>query len=166
MIPASRPRNYLQAALYVVICGVIVTMLVDRLLDYAEIAERAAMEATVARLNNALYARLAYLALRGDYEAIEALASNSPFTSTEAKSPAYLGEFPSSPIDVGPGTWHYDRATNELVYVPRFARRFHSAGGARADAARYAVELRKASRYAYTGVALRPSGGWHWDAGP
>lgn len=167
MIRASRPRNYLQAALYVAICGVIAAMLVERLLAFAEVAERAAMEATVGRLNNALYTRLAYLALRGEYESIEALETTSPFAATEATSASYLGEYSSSPADAGSATWHFDRSSNELVYVPRFSRRFHAGTGEHAqEAARFKVELRKVSRYAYTGVALRPSGDWGWDAGP
>lgn len=165
MIPASRPRNYLQSALYVAIAGIVAAILIERLLAYAEVAEKAAMEATVGQLNNALYARLAYLALRGEYEAIEALPDESPFATTDARSAAYLGEFDDAPPG-GPesGTWYFDRGRRELVYMPRFKRYFFSADDGQAPScARFVLEVRKSSTYAYTGAALRPAGAWRWD---
>lgn len=164
MIPSSRPRNYLQSGLYVAICGVIAAMLMERLLTYAEIAEKAAMEATVSQLNNALYAHLAYMALRGDYEAIEALPGKSPFATADARSDAYLGEYDTVPPDAGRGTWYFDRGRRELVYLPRFSRHLTGVDDGRAPGElRFAVELRKSSRYAYTGAALRPAGAWRWE---
>lgn len=165
MIPASRPRNYLQSALYVAIAGVIAAMLIERLLAYAEVAEKAAMEATVGQLNSALYARLAYLALRGKYEAIEALPGESPFATAEARSPAYLGEFDDAPPGGAErGTWYFDRGRRELVYLPRFRRfLFTDDEGQASASARFVLEVRKSSKYAYTGVVLRPAGEWRWD---
>jgi hypothetical protein len=164
VIPASRPRNYLQAGLYVAICGVIAVMLVERLLTYAEIAEKAAVEATVGRLNSALYARLAYLALRADYDAIEALRSQSPFATADAKSAAYLGEFDAPPADAARATWHFDRRRAELVYLPRFTRHLHGADEGQAPAeVRFAVELRGPSPQSRTAVVLRAVGDWRWE---
>lgn len=165
MIPASRPRNYLQSALYVAIAAVIATMLIERLLAYAEVAEKAAMEATVGQLNNALYARLAYLALRGEYEKIGALADESPFATTEARSAVYLGEFDDAPPGGAErGKWYFDHGRRELVYLPRFSRFFFTADDGKASGtARFVLEVRKESKYAYTGVALRPTGAWRWD---
>ena len=165
MIPASRPRNYLQSALYVAIAGVIAVMLVERLLAYAEVAEKAAMEATVSQLNSALYARLAYLALRGEYEAIEELPDKSPFATAEAGSAAYLGEFDDAPPGgVERGKWYFDHGRRELVYSPRFRRYLFSVDEGQAlGSVRFVLEVRKSSNHAYRGVALRPAGVWRWE---
>ena len=72
MITANR-RNYRQSALYVAIVGVLAAVLLERLLTYAEAAEKAAMEVTISNLQGALYARLAYHALRGEAASIESL---------------------------------------------------------------------------------------------
>jgi hypothetical protein len=168
VIPANRQRNYLQSALYVAIVGVLAAVLLERLLTYAEVAEKAAMEATISRLHTALYAQMAYLALRGEYEAIDSKSEQSPFAVADVKSSNYLGEFDGIPAGGGEGgKWFYDRLRHELVYVPNLKRYFSSAGGEPTPAViRYRVEVLKASKYAYTGVAIRPVNAVRWDPAP
>lgn len=167
MIPANRQRNYLQSALYVIIAGVAATVLLERLLTYAEAAEKAAMEATLGQLHSALYARVAYLALRGEYATIDALPEQSPFLSAHVKSPNYLGEFDGVPSDAKSGNWLYDRGRHELVYVPRLARHLSSpAAEGSTPLPRYRVEVAKASKYSYTGVSLKLVGAVRWEPFP
>jgi hypothetical protein len=168
VIPANRQRNYLQSALYVAIVGVLAAVLLERLLTYAEVAEKAAMEATVSRLHTALYAKLAYLALRGAYQAAEALSEQSPFATGDMKSSNYLGVFDGVPAGGGEGgKWFYDRVRHELVYVPNLKRYFSGVGGEQSPALiRYRVEVLKASETAYTGVAIRPVDAVRWDPAP
>jgi hypothetical protein len=167
VIPASRQRNYLQAALYVAIVGVIAALLLDKLLTYAEAAEKATMEATVSRLNNALYARLAYLALRGEYETIDALPGQSPFQVTHATSPAYLGEFDGTPPGAEGGRWYFDRKRQELVYLPNLRRHLTVSDDEPGRASiRFHLEVRRASKYVYTGLSLQPAGNWNWEPQP
>ena len=168
MIPVNRQRNYLQSALYVAIVGVLAAVLLERLLTYAEVAEKAAMEATVSRLHAALYAKLAYLALRGEYQAIEALSDQSPFVTADVRSSNYLGEFDGVPPEgAEAGKWLYDRVRRELVYVPNLKRYFSSASGEHAPPVmRFRVELKKASKYTYTGVAITPVNAARWDPAP
>ena len=97
MIFRNRPRTILQSALYIAIVGIVAAVLLERLLTLAEAAEKAAMEATVSRLQAALYAKTALLALRGEYAAIDALANQSPFLIVAAKASNYLGEFDGLP---------------------------------------------------------------------
>ncbi len=165
MIPANRQRNYLQSGLYVAIFGVLAAVLLERLLTYAEVAEKAAMEATVSRLHTALYAKVAYLALRGEYPAIDALTEQSPFATGDMKSPNYLGVFDGVPDGGGEGgNWFYDRVRHELVYVPNLKRHFSSDGRQDAPALiRYRIEILKASKYTYTGVAIRPVNAVRWE---
>ncbi len=167
MIPANRQRNYLQSALYVAIAGVLAAVLLERLLTYAEVAEKAAMDATVGRLSGALYTRMAYLGLRGEYQAIEAFARQSPFVTTKASAGNYLGEFDGMPASVETGKWFYDRVRHELVYVPNLKRYLSGVDGEQSPALiRYRVEVQKASKYAYTGVAIRPINAVSWDPAP
>lgn len=168
MIPANRQRNYLQSALYVAIVGVLAAVLLERLLTYAEVAEKAAMEATVSRLHAALYTKLAYLVLRGEYQAIETLSDQSPFVTADVNSPNYLGEFEGAPSGGGEGgKWYFDRARRELVYVPNLKRYVSSADGEQAPPLmRFRIELKKASKDAYTGVAITPVNDVRWDPAP
>jgi hypothetical protein len=168
VIPASRQRNYLQSALYVVIAGVVATVLLERLLTYAEAAEKASMEATVSRLNSAMYARLALLVLRGEQQAIVGLEAESPFRIARAESPAYLGEFDGQPPEVDGGKWYFDRSRRELVYLPNLKRYLQAedeAGLAPASIS-FRTEVRKSATGAYSGVVLVPARPWRWDPRP
>lgn len=168
MIPANRQRNYLQSALYVVIVGVLATVLLERLLTYAEVAEKAAMEATLSRLHSGLYARVALHALRGEYEALESLQDQSPFAAAKVETSNYLGEFVGVPAgDVAEGKWIFDRLRHELVYVPNLRRYLHLALD-EGDAAglRFRMEVQKTSKNTYTGVTIRQVGGARWEPVP
>ena len=167
MIPASRQRNYLQSALYAIIAGILAAVLLERLLTYAEAAEKAAMEATLSQLRSGLYARVAFLALRGEYQAIEALPSQSPFVTAVMKAVNYRGEFTGVPADVEGGNWLFDRARNELVYVPNLKRHLHAAPGDPPEQVlRYRLDVLKNSKYAYTGVSLQPVTALRWEPFP
>lgn len=167
MIPASRQRNYLQSALYVVIAGLAAALLLERLLTYAEAAEKAAMEATLSRLSTAMYARLALLVLRGDYQAVATLEQQSPFRIARAETPAYIGEFDGAPPNAEGGKWYFDRGLRQLVYMPNLKR--HLEGERSGDPLmeiRFRTEVRKSGANAYAGVALIPTGDWRWDPRP
>ena len=163
MIPANRQRNYVQSAVYVAIAAALAAVLLERLLTYAEAAEKAAMEVSLSQLHSALYARVAYLAMRGEYETLEGLTTRSPFLTAQVRSPNYLGEFDGVPPEAKTGNWLYDRARHELVYVPRLTR--HLSGGS-PSLPRYRVEVYKTAKYAYTGVALKPVGALRWEPLP
>jgi hypothetical protein len=164
VIPANRPRNYLQSALYVIIAGICAAVLMERLLAYAEAAEKAAMDATLSRLHSALYSRVAYLVLRNEHAAIDALRDESPFKTTRSSTENYLGEFDGVPASVQTGRWLYDRARGELVYVPNLHRYLDIQGEAiRPLVLRFKVAVHKAAQGDYTGVSVRPVAGYRWE---
>ena len=164
MIPASRQRNYLQSGLYVIIAGILAAVLLERLLTYAEAAEKAAMEATLSQLHAGLYARVAFLALRGEYETIEALPRRSPFLTAVMQATNYRGEFVGVPAEIEGGSWLYDQLRNELVYVPNLKRYLVAdPDDLSAEHLRFRVEVQKAGKYAYTGVTMRPVTAFRWD---
>lgn len=166
MISSSRQRNFLQSGLYVIIVGIVATVLLDRLLTYAEAAEKAAMEATLSRLHAALYTRVAYHALRGEYDVLEALPTTSPVVTAAMTMTNYLGEFVGLPLEVEGGRWLYDQVRNELVYVPNLKRHLRADPNEGIAGLRFKLEVTRASRTRYTGVSLRPIGASHWDPWP
>ena len=164
MIPATRQRNYLQSALYVIIAGLCAGLLLERLLVYAEAAEKAAMAATLSRLHAALYARVAYLALRNEHAAIEALRGESPFRSTGATADNYLGEFDGVPRAASDRQWLFDRTRRELVYLPRLTRHLEgSAATAVPKALRFKVDLESTVTGGYGAVKLTPAEPYRWE---
>jgi hypothetical protein len=168
VIPANRQRNYFQSAVYVAIAAVFAAVFLERLLTYAEATEKAGMEVTVARLNSALHVRLAYHALRGEYVAIEAMRSQSPFEVTRSQSVDYLGEFDGIPADAhGSGKWLFDGRRGELVYLPNLMRHLNMPAEApEADAIRFRVELAQTSQFTYSGVVIKPVVPFSWEPFP
>lgn len=163
MIPAHRQRNYLQSALYVIVAGICATILLERLLAYTEAAEKYAMEATLSRLHAALYARVAYYAMRREFSAIEAMPGVSPFVTAEAAASNYLGEFDGVPAEASGGRWLFDRGRRELVYLPRMSRFLKGGAGTGAPAyLRFKVQLAESPQKSYTGVALEPVEAYRW----
>ena len=164
MTPASLRPNYLQSGLFVVIAGILAAVLLERLLTYAEAAEKAAMETTLSQLHSGLYTRVAFLALRGEYETIDALPRRSPFATAVMQAANYRGEFVGVPAEIEGGNWLYDRLRNELVYVPNL-KRYLVADPDDLDVAhlRFRLEVLRSSKYAYTGVALRAVTAFRWD---
>lgn len=164
MIPANRKRNYLQSGLYVIIAGICAAILLDRLLDYAEAAEKLAMDSTVSRLQAGLYTRMAYLALKNEHAAIDALPKLSPFVATNATAKNYLGEFEGIPESVATGHWLFDRTRNELVYVPNLRRHLElGEPPPTPPALRFKVQLLRTSQTAYTGVTLQTVNRYRWE---
>lgn len=166
MIAASRQRNFLQSGLYVIIAGILAAVLLERLLTYAEAAEKAAMEATLSQLHAGLYARIAFLALRGEYETIEALPGRSPFVTGVMQASNYQGEFVGVPADIEGGNWLYDRVRNELVYVPKLTRHLVADPDEQAVAhLRFRLEVLRSPTQSLMGVAIRPVTAFRWDPG-
>ena len=166
MIPASRQRNYLQSGLYVIIAGILAAVLLERLLTYAEAAEKSAMEATLSQLHAGLYARVAFLALRGEYKTIEALPRRSPFLTAVMQAGNYRGEFVGVPAQIEGGSWLYDQLRNELVYVPNLKRYLVADPDEQAVAhLRFRLEVLRSPTQSVVGVAVRPVTVFRWDPG-
>jgi hypothetical protein len=169
VIPANRQRNLLQSALYVAIAGVLAAVLLERLLTYAEAAEKAAMEVTISNLQGALYSKLAYHALRGEAASIESLSRQSPFAVAGARAANYLGEFDGAPpVSDRSGKWYFDRLRGELVYRPNLARHFSSgaAGEEPEPVVRLRMDLKAGGGTTYHAVLLRPVVPYRWEPFP
>jgi len=106
--------------LIVVVCIVAVsaTLLLNRLRYYQEAAEKAAMEQQVAALRSALQLRVAAMLVQGEERNIESLTRVNPINWLMESPPGYRGEFLAPNVDVPHGSWYFDAAAKELVYVP------------------------------------------------
>jgi len=106
--------------LIVVICiiGVTAAVLLERLRYYQEGAEKAAMENTVGALRSALQLQVAGLLLKGRDRDLDRLARANPIAWLQDPPPGYRGEFRAPEPVVPPGSWYFDAARGELVYVP------------------------------------------------
>jgi hypothetical protein len=68
------------------------------------------------------------------------------------------------PSGIEGGNWLYDQVRNELVYVPNLSRYLVADPSDPTTAhLRFRLEVRKASKYAFTGVALRPVTAFRWE---
>ena len=157
-----RQRSYLESALYVIIAGALAALLLHRLQQLSEVAEKTAMEATVARLQSALYARAAKAVLSGRARVALDWRSRNPVVLAHAELPNYLGEFDHPDLaSLEPGNWLYDRGRNELVYLVRRAGSF-SGGTDPVPAIRFRLQLERTPLGAYSPMLLHPAAEYDW----
>lgn len=125
-----RRLTRLEAVLFAALVSVLIAVLLDRLYDYFELAERATVEVTLANLQSSLNVRLAQDLMTGRARDLAQWRRESPFTLARTIPSNYLGEFAQPRLDeVDPPAWLFDRGAAELVYVPRHARLLRTADG-------------------------------------
>lgn len=120
-------RGFTLLELVVVVClvGILFTVAAERFLRYQELAEKAAMEATVASVRSALTMQAAARILKGGLASASGLADENPFDWLSQLPGGYLGPLYAPALtDVAKGTWHFDLKNKELVYRPLRTRYF------------------------------------------
>lgn len=155
-----RQRSYLESALYVIIAGALAALLLHRLQQLSEVAEKTAMEATVASLQSALYVRAAKAVL--EKKPIEAWQNRNPVELARAELPNYLGEFDHPDLaTLEPGNWLYDRTRRELVYLVRRAHNF-SGGTDPVPAIRFRLQVERTPSGSYSPFLLHAVTPYEW----
>jgi prepilin-type N-terminal cleavage/methylation domain-containing protein len=131
----------IELLVVVSIVAVVFGVGLDRLLRYQELGERTAMEQNVAAINVALTMKFAALVSGGRGESIEAEVGTNPVDLLARPPENYLGElFAPSVASLPQRSWHYDRQSRELVYVPGRTR-YLTSGGQVPERLRFRVEL-------------------------
>lgn len=127
-IYGRRPLSKLEAGLYGGIAALLIAFLVDRTLEYMELAERSAMERTVINVNRGINIRLAYEMLQGRLIDVRGALARNPFELAGINQPNFLGEqdLPSL-VSLPTRSWVYDRTRRELIYLPRLHRGLQTA---------------------------------------
>ncbi len=157
-----RQRNYLESVLYVIIAGALAALLLHRLQQLSEVAEKTAMEATVSRLQSALYVRAAKAVLSGGAKIERDWAERNPVVLTHADLPNYLGAFDHPDLTtLEPGSWLYDRERHELVYLVRRTQNF-SGGTDPVPAIRFRLQVERTSSGAYSPLLLHAVARYEW----
>lgn len=160
-----RQRSYLESALYVIIAAALAALLLHRLQQLSEVAEKTAMEATLARLQSALYVRAAKAVLTGRVKIQRDWSQRNPVVLAHADLPNYLGEFDRPELTtLEPGNWLYDRSRHELVYLVRRGQNF-SGGTDPVPAIRFRLQLERTRSGAYSPYLLRAATAYQWGPG-
>lgn len=93
-------------------------ILLNRLRVYEEAAEKAAMQQTAAAIKSALQMRVAAYMISGRDKEIEDLRKENPINWLQESPASYAGEFHADAYArVRPGSWYFDLARREFVYV-------------------------------------------------
>lgn len=107
-------------------------ILLDRLQGYKEAAEKAAMLQTAAAIKSALQMRVASYLISGRESEIERLRGENPVTWLQEPPADYIGEFHADAYTrVRPGSWYFNLARRELIYVLRLRSNFKPAADGR-----------------------------------
>ena len=124
--------------------SVLAVVLVKLSIDYAEEAEKTAMEQVVVNVRAALHLRIAGLAARNAYASIPALAGQNPMEWLSDTPHSYAGAiYGVAPRELAPPqSWYYDTRAAELVYRPARTRHLRIDGDANVDEADVEKEIR------------------------
>jgi len=154
-----RRLTRLEAVLFAAVVGVFIAVLLDRLYDYFELAERASVEVTLANLQSGLNVRLAQDLMTGRARDLGRWRRKNPFTITRTTPVNYLGEIAQPRLDeVDPPAWLFDPGAAELVYVPRHARSLRTADGS--GVLRFRLVPRQAQGAIGVGIAAAQQYEW------
>jgi general secretion pathway protein G len=121
----QRGASLLEFAVAVVVVGILMGLLLQRLWYYQGEAEQAALQMTVASVRTALEIKAAQAKLPGRSTDLTFLTEENPLDLLKAKPANYAGElFSPSNEDVGAGNWCFDRTDKSLIYLLNFGNSF------------------------------------------
>jgi hypothetical protein len=153
-----RRLTRLEAAIYASLAAIFLAAMADRLVYVMELAERAAMETTIIRVNAALNTRLAYELVLGKNPDVSAWLRRNPFELADAWPPNFIRGADTSNLGaLERGSWSYDQTHAELIYLPRL--RFRLSVADPAGALRFRL-MRKTADQPY---ALVATSFFSWD---
>jgi general secretion pathway protein G len=163
----SRRAGYtlVEFAVVVIIVGLCAGALLERLQRTQELAERAAMEATLRLIRTGLQIRLAELILANRQAEAPRLEVENPTLWLSEKPPNYAGEY-REPAERG--AWYYDAQRRELVYVVNLGRGLDGVGEAkqlrfRAKLLFDPVQAPGGVVRSVTGITLEPVRAYRWS---
>jgi hypothetical protein len=138
--------------------AVVLSVFLERMLYYMELAERTAMEVTVSHVNSGIAITLAYVILGGDQARQAEVLKQNPFRLANMAPTNFWGD--ANRPELGAyekGGWIFDSSRSELVYLPRLTRGLKTA------------EADEAIRFHLTGPVngviyrLAPTSKYTWD---
>lgn len=101
----------------------------NRLRYYQELAEKAVMDLTLAAMTAGLRYRVAGILINSSVRSVVALERINPVSFLQDPPRGYMGEFLAPEVNVEAGSWYYDSARFEIVYVPALTDHLAVDGG-------------------------------------
>jgi len=150
----SRGFTVLEMVVVLIVVGLAGIIAANRFLYYQELAEKAAMDATLASFKMGLQIRSAELAISNNQSQSGGLARENPVRWLAEPPANYAGEYPERPQS---GQWYFDPKDAALVYIPNNSRYLQLSNGGN-------KELRFRVRINYD-VVPTPAGGVRMPAG-
>jgi general secretion pathway protein G len=124
----QRGANLLEFVVAVVVVGVLMTILLQRVFYYQGEAERVAVEHTIANLRSALEIKVTQGKLPGGSIDLATLTEQNPLNLLKNKPSNYAGElFNPTDSEIGKGNWCFDRSDKTLIYLLNNANSFGDA---------------------------------------
>lgn len=141
--PFTRVRGF--TLLELVVVAIIVSFLaaigIGKLWAIQVDAERVSMETTLGTLRSAIGMAVAESIVRQDLQRLEAMAGSNPMERLAEKPHNYLGAIDNpNPGGFEDGSWYFDNAKGELVYLVR-NKAYFAGGEADPPRARFRIEL-------------------------
>lgn len=133
--PGTRRRRGFTLLELVVVIAVVCFMLsivLDRLLYYMEMAEKVAVEQTVGILRSSLHLQTVSLIARGRRDELIQFADQNPMSWLAEKPRNYLGEVDdANEPSVASGHWVFEKKGKKLIYVVHNGRYFRTGNNER-----------------------------------
>lgn len=159
--------SLLELAVVAVVLSILLGIFLERLTYYQAAAERAHFDSTLRSYKTALQIRLAELIVERREGEARTLEIENPTRWLSEKPANYAGDYPQSPE---PGTWYYDSATQELVYVVNSSRGLELENHSGIKQLRFRVKIAYQKVHAGAqqiqgigGIFLRPSSAYRWS---
>lgn len=151
-----RRLTRVEMAVYAFIVAALIAVLSTYVLDYMEMAEKAAMETTVANVTSAINLRYAVLAMSGRQGDSAQWFRGNPFDLAGISPPNYRGVLGAASLEeFSRPAWVFDASKAELVYLPRLYSHLDDQG---ADRLRFRLEPNVSG----FGFSLVPSTPYQW----
>ncbi|MBX9963605.1 MAG: hypothetical protein K2Y35_11140 [Burkholderiales bacterium] len=150
-------RSRVRTIVAMAIIASLVAVLLERLLYYAEYAEKTVAELTITNMRTGLNLRKAEMMMASALGAPGGVLGDNPMVWLPAPTSNYTGEFAGqAPHEAGDGIWYFDRGARELAYRPNLARHFVPGPDGHTEV-RVKVERRRPALIAAAGASPGPN---------
>lgn len=165
----QRGFSLFELAVVAVVAGILLTVFLERLTYYSELAERAAMEMQLRHFKKGLQIQLAELMMTHRQGEAGRLEIENPTQWLADKPSNYAGDYAA---DGARGYWYFDGRQRELVYLANNQRFLQFEAPEEPRELRFQARLVRDTMTvggqtveSVTGVALVPVRPYRWSAG-
>ena len=113
----------LEFTLALAVIAVAAVVILERLAQLEEYAEKTAMDATVLNITAGLRAEIGNYIIHGEENRIAALTGSNPLRWLTQPPPGYLGELAAPPRAPADGAWWFETSRRALCYRPKLRHR-------------------------------------------